>query len=111
GEMEQWKKVNQPRELNLKGNVQLKTRAEKSGEARMLQTGALLMEFADGKRGEGSKLKRAETLRSGRIEWTDAAPQNATAGAPAGSEATRARLQADKLEMEFGEQGKARKLV
>ena len=111
GAMELWPKVNQPRELNLKGNVQLKTRAEKSGEARMLQTGALLMEFADGKKGEGSKLKRAETLRAGSIEWTDAAPQNATEGALAGSEAARAKLQADKLEMEFGEEGKARKLV
>src|SRR5258708_3274814 len=111
GAMELWPKVNQPRELNLKGNVQLKTRAEKSGEARMLQTGALLMEFADGKKGEGSKLKRAETLRAGSIEWTDAAPQNGNAGAPAGSEAARTKLQADKLEMEFGEEGKARKLV
>ena len=111
GAMELWPKVNQPRELNLKGNVQLKTRAEKSGEARMLQTGALLMEFADGKKGGGSKLKRAETLRAGSIEWTDAAPQNGNAGAPAGSESARTKLQADKLEMEFGEEGKARKLV
>jgi lipopolysaccharide export system protein LptA len=111
GAMELWPKVNQPRELNLKGNVQLKTQAEKSGEARMLRTGALLMEFTDGKKGEGSKLERAETLRAGSIEWTDAAPQNGTAGAPAGSEAARTKLQADKLEMEFGEEGKARKLV
>jgi len=76
----------------------------------MLQNDALLMEVTDGKKGEG-KLKRAETLRAGRIEWTDAAPQNATAGAPAGGEAARTKLQADKLEMEFGEEGKARKLV
>jgi LPS export ABC transporter protein LptC len=111
GAMELWPKVNQPRELNLKGKVQLKTQAEKSGEARMLQTSALLLEFADGKKDEGRKLKRAETLGAGRIEWTDAGPQNGTAGAPAGSEAARTKLQADKLEMEFGEEGKARKLV
>ena len=110
GAMELWPKVNQPREMNLKGKVQLKTQAE-SGEARMLQTSALLLEFADGKKDQGRKLKRAETLGAGRIEWTDAGPQNGTAGAPAGSEAARTKLQADKLEMEFGEEGKARKLV
>jgi len=111
GAMELWPKVNQPRELNLKGTVQLKTQAEKSGEARMLQTSALLMEFADGQKGEGSKLKRAETLGAGSIEWTDAVPQNGTARAPASSEAARTKLQADKLEMEFGEEGKAKRLV
>jgi lipopolysaccharide export system protein LptA len=110
GSMELWPKVNQPREMNLKGRVQLKTQAEKSGEARMLQTSALQMEFANGKKGEGSKLKRAETLGVGSIEWTDAAPQNGTAGAPTSS-AAHTKLQADKLEMEFGEEGKARQLV
>src|SRR6266550_2393241 len=84
GAMELWPKLNQPREMNLKGNVQLKTQAKKSCEARML--------------------KRAETLGAGSIEWTDAAPQNGTAGTPAGSEAARTKRQADKLEMEFGEE-------
>jgi lipopolysaccharide export system protein LptA len=111
GTMELWAKVNEPRELNLKGGVQLKTQADASGEARMLQTGELLLEFADGKKGEGSKLKRAETLGAGSIEWTDASPQDGTPGAAANSEAVRTKLQADKLEMEFGEEGKARKLV
>src|SRR6266550_4225669 len=91
GAMELWPKLNQPREMNLKGNVQLKTQAKKSCEARML--------------------KRAETLGAGSIEWTDAAPQNGTAGTPAGSEAARTKRQADKLEMEFGEEGKAGQLV
>jgi lipopolysaccharide export system protein LptA len=111
GAMELWPKVNQPRELSLKGNVQLKAQAEKSGEAKMLQTSALLMEFTDGKKGEGSKLKRAETLGAGSIEWTDATPQNGTARAPTSSAAAHTRLQADKLEMEFGEEGKAKQLV
>ncbi len=111
GAMELWPKVNQPKELNLKGNVRLKTQAKKPGEARMLETSALLVEFANGKKGQGSKLKRAETLGAGGIEWTDAAPQNGTAGTPAGSEAARTKLQADKLEMEFGEEGKAGQLV
>jgi lipopolysaccharide export system protein LptA len=111
GAMELWPKLNQPRELDLKGSVQVKTQVEKSGEGRMLQTSELLMEFADGKKGEGSKPKRAETLGAGSIEWTDAAPQNRTPGAPANSEAARTKLQADKLEMEFGEEGRPRQLV
>src|SRR6267154_2654733 len=106
-----WPKINQPRTLNLKGSVALKTLADASREERMLQTTELLLEFADRKKGEGSKLKRAETLSAGAIEWTDAASQNGTPGAVAKSEAARTKLQADKLEMEFGEEGKARRLV
>jgi LPS export ABC transporter protein LptC len=111
GAMELWPKVNQPRELDLKGGVQLKTQADTSGEVRMLQTSELLLEFADSKKGEGSKLKRAETLGPGSIEWTDAAPQSGTSVASANGEAARTKLQADKLEMEFGEEGKARRLI
>jgi LPS export ABC transporter protein LptC len=109
--MELWARVNQPKELNLKGNVQLKTRADTSGETRMLQTGELLVEFASEKKGEGNKLKRAETLAAGSIEWTDAAMQGGTAGATANNQPARTKLQADKLEMEFGQEGKAKQLV
>jgi LPS export ABC transporter protein LptC len=105
--MELWPKVNQPRELNLKGSVQLKTQADTSGESRMLRTSELAVAFADEKKGEGSKLKRAETLGAGSIEWTDAATLSGTPGAAA----ARTKLQADKLEMEFGEEGKARRLI
>jgi len=111
GAMELWPKVNQPREMNLKGSVQLRTQADKSGEARMLQTSELLMEFAEGEKGEGGKVRRAETLGAGSIEWTDAALQSGTPGAAANSEAVGTKLQADKLEMQFGEEGKARQLV
>ena len=111
GAMELWPKVNQPRELNLKGSVQLKTQADTSGEARTLQTNELLMQFADGKKGEVSKLKRAETVGAGTIEWTDAAAQSGTSGVPGSGEAARTKLQADKLEMEFGEEGKVKQLV
>src|SRR5882724_6710784 len=106
GVMELWPKVNQPKELNLKGNVQLKTQADTSGETRMLQTAELLVEFADGEKGERNRLKRAETLAPGSIEWTDAAPQSGIAGVAMSNEPARTRLQADKLEMEFGEEGK-----
>ena len=111
GAMELWPKINQPRELNLKGSVQLKTQADKSGATRMLQTSELRLDFADEKKGEGSKLKHAETLGAGSIEWTDAALQSGTPGAPPNSDAARTKLQADRLEMEFGKEGQARKLV
>jgi lipopolysaccharide export system protein LptA len=91
-------KVSQPRELNLKGNVKLKTLADGGGEARVLQTSALRVDFAEEAKAEGSKPKRAETLGAGSIEWTDAA-------------AVRTKLQADKLELEFGVEGKAKQLV
>jgi LPS export ABC transporter protein LptC len=111
GALELWPKLNQPREMNLNGNVQAKTRVGDSGESRLLQTSALRMQFVDEKKGEGGKLERAETLGAGRIEWTDAAPQRGSPGADANGEAARTKLQADKLEMEFGEEGKARKLL
>jgi lipopolysaccharide export system protein LptA len=111
GVMELWPKVNQPRELDLRGNVQLRTQAGTSGETRMLQTGELLVEFADEKKGEGNKLKRAETLAPGSIEWTDAMLQSGTAGIGANNEPARTKLQADKLEMEFGKEGKPKQLV
>jgi len=111
GAMELWPKVNQPREMRLKGGVMLKTQAETSREVRTLQTSELQMEFAEMKKGEGSSLKRAETMGPGTIEWTDAAAQGGTAGAPPSSDAARTKLQAEKLEMEFGEEGKARRLM
>ena len=109
--MELWPKVNQPRALNLRGSVQVKTQARTSGEARTLQTSELLVEFADWKKSEGSKVKRAETLGAGSIEWTDTALPSGTVGAPVSSEAARTKLQADKLEMEFGDQGKAQQML
>ena len=109
--MDLWPKVNQPRELSLKGNVQLKTQADASGETRMLQTGELLVEFADEKKGEGNKLKRAKTLAPGSVEWTDAAVQSGPPGVPSNKEPARTKLQADKLEMDFGKEGKAKQLV
>lgn len=104
-------KVNQAKELNLKGHVLIKTQAEKAGETRTLQTSALRVEFAEGNKGEGSKPKRAETLGKGSIEWTEVAPQSGTSSIPADAAATRTKLQADKLEMEFGAEGKAKQLT
>jgi lipopolysaccharide export system protein LptA len=104
-------KVGHPKELNLKGNVLLKTQAEHTGEARMLQTSELLVAFAEGTKGGGGKPKRAETLGAGSIEWTDEAPQSGTPGTPSNGAAARTKLRADRLEMEFGDGGKAKQLV
>ena len=102
GTLDLWPRVSQPKELNLKGNVVVRTKVEKSGDARMLQSEALKMEFTGGKEGEASKPRHAETLSAGKMEWTDSAA--------AGSAPARTKLQADKLAMDFGPQGKARLL-
>src|SRR2546422_1352728 len=100
GAMELWPRANQPRELNLKGSVQLKTQADTSGEARTLQTNELRVEFIGGEKGEGGKLGRAESPRAGSHQWTGAA---ASSGAPGGAEnreAARAKEQGGTPEME-----------
>jgi len=79
-----WPKVSQPKELNLNGNVWMKTLAENTGSARLLQTSALLVEFAGGAQGQTSRPRRAETLGAGSIEWTDAAPPSGAPGCPSG---------------------------
>ena len=97
-----WPKISEPKELNLNGSVSLQSQMGKTRETRMVQTNALRVAFDGGKAGEASKPQRAETLAPGSIEWTDAAAQ-------AGG-AARTRVQADKLAMEFGTQGKPREL-
>jgi lipopolysaccharide export system protein LptA len=104
-------KVNQPKVLNLKGNVQLKAKGEKTGESRTLQTSALLVEFAEREKGQSSKVVRAETQTRGTLEWTDAAPQAALSATAAQAGLSQTSLTADKLVMEFGAEGRARQLV
>jgi lipopolysaccharide export system protein LptA len=98
-----WPRVNQTKEMNLSGGVLLKTRTGKDGDARILQTGALRMEFSQGKDGQAGKPTSAETLTAGSMEWTDAALQPS---APP----TRTKLQADKLLLAFGAEGRPRQL-
>jgi LPS export ABC transporter protein LptC len=76
-----WPRVNQVKELNLLGNVRLrtvllKTAANSTGDKRSLQTSALRMEFSGGKENEVSRPVKAETLAVGRIEWTDSSTGN-----------------------------------
>ena len=98
-----WPRANQAKEMNLNGGVLLKTHMAKSGDARILQTGALRMDFSEGNSSQAAKPTNAETLTAGSMEWTDAAPQASTAP-------TRTKLQADKLQLAFGDQGKPKQL-
>src|SRR5215475_4429260 len=91
GSLTFWPRFSQPKELNVSGNVILRTKEEKSGDTRTLQTTAFRMEFSGGKEHESSKPLTAETLTAGTMEWTDAVTQGGTI-VPA-----RTQLQADKL--------------
>jgi LPS export ABC transporter protein LptC len=94
-----WPRVNHAKEMNLNGGVFLETRMAKSGAARILETGALRMEFSEAKQSQAGKPTHAETLTAGSMEWTEAAAQ-------ANSTPTRTKLEADKLQLAFGEEGK-----
>jgi len=111
GALELWPQVNQPREMKLERQRASENAGRRLRRVEIAATSALRMDFAGAKKGEGGKMQRAETLGAGRIEWTDAAPQSGTPGAAANSEAAHTKLQADKLEMEFGKEGKPRQLV
>jgi LPS export ABC transporter protein LptC len=104
-----WPRVNQAKEMNLSGGVLVKTRIAKNGDSRILQTGALRMQFTEGKESQAGKPTNAETLTAGSMEWTDAVPQ-ASGALQANSSLTRTKLQADKLQLAFGEDGKPKQL-
>ena len=100
GALDLWPRLSQPRELNLSGNVVLHSNLQQTGETRTLQTSSFRMEFSEAKPHIAAKPVKAETLSAGTMEWTDAAS----------GPAAKTRLQADRLIMEFADQGKARHL-
>jgi lipopolysaccharide export system protein LptA len=125
-----WPRVNEVKELNLRGNVALKTLVSATGDTRQLHTEALRMEFSGGKENEASRPLKAETLSPGRMDWTETNAANLTVGGaakPAGparnnsgsanfavaSAATPAHttLVADKLQMQFDALGKPKRLL
>jgi lipopolysaccharide export system protein LptA len=108
--MEMQPSVNQPREMNLKGNVQLTSKMENTGESRTLQTSALLVEFAERKKGESSMPEHAETLARGTLEWTDPVTPTTVSAPTAGMGPARTKLTANKLELKFGADGRANQL-
>ena len=101
--LDMWPRLNEAKELNLTGGVLVKTLASKTGDSRLLQTGALRMVFSEGAEGYSGKLVSAETLTAGTMEWTDASSQ-------AGLPPTRTKLQGDKLQLAFGPEGKPKEL-
>ena len=103
-------KTNHAKNLRLNGDVRLKSNAEKTGESRTLQTSAFLVEFAEYKKDESAKPRRAETLGRGALQWTDPVQQTSS-GTTAESLFAETKLAADKLELQFGDQGKASQLV
>jgi lipopolysaccharide export system protein LptA len=103
GILDLWAGWNQLKELNLKGNVVLRTQGAKSADSRILQTSWFRMQFSGGEPGAANKAQMAETLAAGTMEWTDVVQ-------PAGTSA-KTKLQADKLQLEFGAQGKPRQLT
>jgi lipopolysaccharide export system protein LptA len=82
-----WPRVNEVKELNLRGDVTLKTLASASGDARVLRTEALRMDFNGGKPNEASKPLKAETLAAGRMEWTETNAKDINGSAPVASQA------------------------
>ena len=124
-----WPRVNEVRELNLRGDVVLKTVVSASGDSRVLHTNALRMEFSGGGPDEASRPLAAETLSAGRVEWSETNATSLSAGAPAkntaaaksksaagggaGNPQTPAHttLAADKLRMQFDALGKPKQLL
>jgi lipopolysaccharide export system protein LptA len=98
GELEMWPRVNQAKVLTVRGNVRLQSHDPKTGLQRNVKTEALQLNFTGGQLGQQNRVQHSETLARGTIEWNDAA-------------ASRSRLTADKLALDFGATGKAQQLV
>ena len=127
-----WPRVNEMKELNLHGDVILKTLATVTGDGRVLRTEAFRMEFSQSTDTEAGKAVKAETLAAGRMEWsetnaasitgfasakTSSAANNSgnvkaadSAHAPANTPA-HTTLTADKLQMPFDGLGKPKQLL
>ena len=98
-----WAGLTQLKELNLNGNVVLRTRGSNFSDSRTLETSAFRLQFGGGEPDAPNKLQKAETLAAGTMEWTDIAQ-------PGGASA-KTKLQADRLEMAFNAAGKPQQLV
>jgi lipopolysaccharide export system protein LptA len=125
-----WPRVNEVKELILRGDVTLKSLAAVSGDSRLLRTEALRMEFSGGKENEASKPVKAETLTVGRMEWAETNATSINGSKPANAPGTtknkpdsvnatdttrpptpaHTTLIADKLQMLFDAQGKPKQL-
>ena len=93
-----WPEISQPKQINMDGDVVIKTSA-KNGQARLLETDKLRMDFTEGKDDRPSQPKRAETLAAGTIQWMDAQSEGKSDGKA--GDAARTRLRADKFVLDF----------
>ena len=103
--------LHQPKDLNLTGDVRLTSKTGKTGESRKLETAALLVEFAERGKGEGSPLERAQTRARGTLEWTDPVGPLVASASPAEAGPGQTKLTADTLELLFDANGSANQLV
>ena len=95
--VELWPEISEPKQMNMSGNVAIKTSA-KNGQARLLETDKLRMDFTEGADDRRSQPKRAETLAMGTIQWMDS-DGDGTRGGKVGE--ARTRLRADKFVLDF----------
>ena len=106
-ELALWPQVNLPKELDVRGNADLKTAAKAGDESRELRTDALRMLFSEPQKGKKAKqtirLTATETLSPGTIFWTERDP-NGKRGL------LETKLKADKLALDFASSGKAKEL-
>jgi len=107
-----WPKVSQPKELNLNGNVWMKTLAENTGSARVLQTTRTSCWSSPGRARTNEQTTAGGNTRGrGVSNGRTRRRQSGAPGTPASNAAARTKLQADKLVMEFGAEGSARQMV
>ncbi len=97
GELQMWPRVNQAKLLTVRGNVRLQSRDPKTGLQRNLKSEVLQLSFTGGQPGQENRVQHSETLARGTIEWADAA--------------SRSKLTADRLALDFGATGRAQQLV
>jgi lipopolysaccharide export system protein LptA len=115
-----WPRVNEIKELELHGNVTLKTLAATTTDVRVLHTEAFRMQFSAARGDEAGKPLKAETLTPGRLEWTENNASTVTGLRPANASSVpnqarapitaHSALTADKLQMLFAADGKAKQL-
>lgn len=98
GLLEMWPKVNETKQITLRGNVRVDGHDPKTGEQRRLNANVLELTFTPGGAEKRGRLQHAETPERGATEWTDAS-------------GVATKLSADKLAVDFTETGKARQLV
>jgi lipopolysaccharide export system protein LptA len=98
GTVEMWPRVNQAKLVTLRGNVRMNGQDRKTGNARKLASNVVQVSLSGGHAGKQGRVRHAETLERGTMEWSDAG-------------AVQSKLSADKLAMDFGGAGKAQHLV